>query len=184
MDLETEIKMESDNYETGWCLNKRYRVFNRITLMDGGSEVKGYGEYTDHLTKNRGVIDSDSWEEVTKLWTPTTRIFARLPISKEDYSKILEGNKPYLSVDKYTIKKIEEPDLGYGQNDDWFFYRFHNLGKKEVREQITWLIEWGCQANKIPIGLELKISEQYLEKVKKIKNREIKAKVNSLLMKE
>lgn len=168
--MSEEIRGELDHE-----LNARYRLFTPIEIDDGGHKVRGYGDYG-----GKGTKDCKSWEQVTKLWTPDTKIFARLPIHQEDLQRAIEGKKPHVIITKYSIEKYDKP-FGYGETDYWFFYRFRNIGKKEAAKIVTNLAEKGCTANKFPVGLELRVGKQELTSIANHKRREIEQRVFTVL---
>ena len=71
-------------------LEKPYRVHRKIIRKSGGKNISFYGPYQG------GMEDVELWEDVVKLWTSDTRIFAKLPIREKDVDKIIDGKKKYI----------------------------------------------------------------------------------------
>jgi hypothetical protein len=128
-------KMNLDKYfiEDHYPLDKKYRLFKPIELEDDGTIINGYGPYGD------GIEDYDFWEDVVRVYTPKTRIFARLPVEAEDAKRAIKGNKPYIVVTENYIEKKDKP-FGYGTSDYWCLYRFTNMREKEAQQLIQRLI--------------------------------------------
>lgn len=161
----------------------RYRLFREIEIEDSGHHLTFYGPYHNHLAKEviiKGMNNLDSWDEVVRVWTPDTRIFAKLPIYEDDIPRIIEGNKPYIVISHQGIEKINKP-FGYGTSDYWASYHFKNINKSEAAKLIGKLVELGCPPNKYNVGLELKVSKQELNKLAREKRKLIEQKVFSVM---
>jgi hypothetical protein len=158
-------------------LNSKYRLYRKVKIQDAEKELEFYGPYASN-NGVKGMKDGNSWKQVVKLWTPDTRIFAKLPISEEDLKRAIPGERKYIIEIYHGIEKIDKP-FGYGTSDYWHSFRFRNVNEVEAQRLIRSLIEQGCLKNKFNVGLELVLNQDELVQRDNGKKRVLQRKVLS-----